>query len=860
MFETLGQYKILDRIGAGGMGEVYRARDTRLGRTVAIKVLASDVAHDPGRRDRFLREARAAAALSHPNIAALYEIGEDQGHLFLAFEFVPGEPLNLVIAGRPLNARRAIDFAVQVVDALADAHAAGIVHRDIKPGNIIVTPKDKAKVLDFGLATWTVGGHEREQAAHDATVMATEVGTLLGTAPYMSPEQALGERVDERTDIFSLGIVLFEMLTGKLPFAGPTPTATTLKIVQAPAPTLAEVNRSVPKELEPIVAKALAKSLEQRYQSAATLAAELRSVAAILDVRSDRAVPVVTAATARRRPRAAAVLFTLLALAVAGGLALLAFGPPTPLRSTVVRAWRHSLGPAPPPVIAVIPLALSEPDASKTYFADGLTEDLISRLGQTPGLKVLGGSSMRDDRGRPPADVARELGASVILEGSIRPAGEAMRISLELIDPRDGTAIWVRQYTKDVKNIFAVQAQVAGEVASALRVRLQPTRAREVALSRVVDQRAYDLYLQGRGAAAEHRLPAAVTAFQQSIAADSGLAEAFAGMAEALNLQRVSADVPDAAAHRERMQSAARRAYEVDPDLPEANVAMGLASDSLADALKYLRHAIELDPSYADAYRLVADAVADFDAILEIAFFRKSLEVDRRLDASHAGIARALARLGRTEESENELQAIPPGRRGSALVARDRALRDLHAERYGEAARELAALPTVKTTPSLWAALVESERLSGRDQALPDAVALVARFPTDCEARAVLAALRFERHETAAARRLAEPVLARATDTSARPSDIRCGLYAAAALQDGSQAARLLDVVSASEPRLRAFAEVVSGKSGTDWIDVHVYPWAMIARQPAVAEARERLDAAYTRERDVARTVLAGLP
>src|SRR5258708_31155780 len=276
---TLGQYKILDRIGAGGMGEVYRARDTRLGRTVAIKVLATGVADDLARRERFLLEARATAALSHPNISALYEIGEDQGQLFLVFEFVPGETLRTVIAGRPLNPRRAVDLAIQVADALAEAHAAGIIHRDIKPDNIIVTPKGNAKILDFGLATWTSGGAERENAA---TMMATAAGTTLGTFAYMSPEQALGEAVDERTDIFSLGIVLFEMLTGKLPFAGTTSTALALQIVQVPAPTPTAVNSSAPRELNPIVARALAKSVDQRYESAATMASELRSGAAIL--------------------------------------------------------------------------------------------------------------------------------------------------------------------------------------------------------------------------------------------------------------------------------------------------------------------------------------------------------------------------------------------------------------------------------------------------------------------------------------------------------------------------------------------------------------------------------------------------
>jgi serine/threonine protein kinase len=303
MFETLGHYKILDRIGAGGMGEVYRARDTRLGRTVAIKVMRADVAGDPVRRERFLQEARATAALSHPNIAALYEIGEDQDQLFLAFEYVPGETLKSVIAGRPLNPRRAIDLAVQIADAVADAHAESIVHRDIKSDNIIVTPKGNAKMLDFGLATWTASGAERDHAGQAATMMNTAPSTMFGTVAYMSPEQALGERVDHRTDIFSLGVVMFEMLTGKLPFTGTTATALALQIVQAPAPLPSSINKTLPAELDAIVAKALAKSLDQRYESAVTLAADLRGVSAMLAARSetqDAAAVFVPAQPARR--------------------------------------------------------------------------------------------------------------------------------------------------------------------------------------------------------------------------------------------------------------------------------------------------------------------------------------------------------------------------------------------------------------------------------------------------------------------------------------------------------------------------------------------------------------------------------
>ena len=344
MSESLGHYKILDRVGAGGLGEVYRARDTRLGRTVAIKVVAADVTADPARRERFLREARATAALSHPNIAALYEIGEDQGQIFLAFEFVPGETLKSVIGGRPLNPRRAIDLAVQIADALADAQAEGIVHRDIKPDNIIVTPKGNAKILDFGLAEWTAGGAEREHAAQAATSMATASATVLGTVAYMSPEQALGERVDHRTDIFSLGTVFFEMLTGKLPFSGTSATALALQIVQAAAPAPTSVNKSLPREVDAIVLKALAKSLDQRYESAATLAAELRSLAAILDVRSESAAPASTpvAVVPPRRSVAGwiALLLLLAALAAAAWFE----------RNAIERMWRRTMAPAASPV------------------------------------------------------------------------------------------------------------------------------------------------------------------------------------------------------------------------------------------------------------------------------------------------------------------------------------------------------------------------------------------------------------------------------------------------------------------------------------------------------------------------------
>ena len=287
MLESLGHYKILDRIGAGGIGEVYRARDTRIGRTVAIKVLAADVACDTERRARFLAHARVCAALSHPNIATLYEVGEDQDVVYLVLEFVPGDTLKTIIGGRPLNPRRAIDCAIQIADALAEAHGEAVIHGDLKPDNIIVTPKGNAKILDFGLAEWTKGGAARQRAGQAAG----QPTTGLTTVPYMSPEQALGAPIDGATDVFSLGVILFEMLTGRLPFGTMISAARPSQPVQAESRAPSSINAAVPKEIDPIVTKALAKHLDYRYGSAATFAAELRSVAAILDVRTGTAEP-----------------------------------------------------------------------------------------------------------------------------------------------------------------------------------------------------------------------------------------------------------------------------------------------------------------------------------------------------------------------------------------------------------------------------------------------------------------------------------------------------------------------------------------------------------------------------------------
>jgi TolB-like protein len=848
MVDHLGQYKILDRLGAGGMGEVYRARDTRLGRTVAIKVLPADVADDAERRERLTREAQASAALSHPNIAALYEIGEDAGQLFLVFEFVPGNPLSLVIGGRPLNPRRAIDFAVQIADALGEAHAEGIVHRDIKPDNVIITPKDKAKILDFGLANWTASGANREQAVQSSSTTAASAGVGIETVAYMSPEQALGEAVDERTDVFSLGAVLYEMLTGRQPFGGATSAALAIQIVQASVPAPSSVNGAVPTELDPIVATMLAKSPLRRC-AAVALAAELRAVAGILDMRSDAAdlasPPALAHGRTAPRVRPLAALLVVAALVVAGWYE----------REAVGHAWRRWLGPSPSPIIAVIPL---ETDRDQTFFADGLTEDLMTRLGQTRGLTVIGRSATRSRRGRAPAEVARESGAGVVLTGSVRPSGDAVRMSLELIDPRDGTTIWTSQYTRDIKDIFAVQAQVAEDVARALRVTLQSTQASVRTASRLVDRRAYEFYLRGRQAVAARRRADAIAYFEQAVAADDGLAEAHAGLAEASYLEAMDSGQLDDPATRERIRAAAVRGHDFDPDLADANIAMGLAASSLNEALGYMRRAVELDPSNGDAYNQIGVQLLDLAPQLATGFLHKSLDVDPHDDVNRLDLAIAWLALGRASEARQELAQLPAALtnvRAGQTLAVDLSLRRLDALANDWKDTNVSDLP-----PMAALGAAASLEIAGRT---PDAIRevsrVLARRPAFCEARAVLAGLLLERRDTAGAHRLADPILTSARAENATGSSTRCGAVAAAAIRDVRTLGALFDQIASNDERLRAWGSGLNTVTGRRAVAGDMYPWSRVAGEPALVAPRRRMAEAYERAEAGAGRSLAGL-
>ncbi|PYR94766.1 MAG: hypothetical protein DMF84_03810 [Acidobacteria bacterium] len=318
MTATIAHYNLLEPIGHGGLGEVYRARDTRVGRTVALKILPAALVDDPARRDAVLDEARVAASLSHPNIATLFDVGDEDGRYYLAYEFAAGESLRDEMAGSAMNPRRALDLAVQLADAIADAHAHGIIHGDLRPDTVIVTAKGSAKILDFGLTRWTRGGVLRAEAACAPDALPPDAVSVVA---YLSPEQAIGGAVDARTDIFSLGTLTYEMITGRNPFAAATPGATVMKVIQGKVARASEVVSGVPKEIDEALMRALARDLSERQQSAASLAAEFRSVAAMLDVRTGDAVESSGLLALDERPDKAAARLLLAALGAAAGAA-----------------------------------------------------------------------------------------------------------------------------------------------------------------------------------------------------------------------------------------------------------------------------------------------------------------------------------------------------------------------------------------------------------------------------------------------------------------------------------------------------------------------------------------------------------
>jgi eukaryotic-like serine/threonine-protein kinase len=592
----LSHFRVLEQIGAGGMGVVYRGVDVRLGRPVALKVLPPESLSDPHRRRRFEREARAASALNHPGIVTVYEVGSEGDVDFIAMELVEGRTLRELLGTGSLKATQAVRLAAEVASALAAAHEKGIVHRDLKPENVVVTPDGRAKILDFGLAGMA------PEAAPDsqATTAVTRPGTVLGSAGYMAPEQVRGQQADARSDVFALGAVLYEMLTGERAFRGATRVETMNAVLNA-EPARLDSAFALPPGLKQVVGKCLRKAPGERYASA-------REVAVALETLRELAPPKPTGEPARRRAR--------IFLATAGVLALAAL---------VVFALRLSLAKrgAAKPVrsIAVLPLADLSADASHGYFADGMTDALIGDLSRIRALRVISRTSTQRYRNAktPLPRVAAELGVEAVVEGSVFWSGDRVRVSAQLSDALEDRTLWAESYERDLADVLALQRELAAAITQEVRVQLtQDERTRLAAPASAVDPVAYEAYLQGRHHYAQpgpEHARKAMECFQNAIARSPAYAPAYAGLSSVygrLGSVEVGRPSPEMKALAE---TAARKALELDGGLAEAHAALGfveLTTWRWAAAERSFRNGIEADPSNVRAHLGLSQFLAVF--------------------------------------------------------------------------------------------------------------------------------------------------------------------------------------------------------------------------------------------------------